>query len=119
MTVRFFSATDLETPAVTADQMREIDRIAVNETGPILPQMMENAGRNLAELAIELLGASWRQAELVVLAGSGGNGGGGVCAARHLANHGARVHLCLAQPERLTEATALQRNFSIYRWKRE
>ena len=35
-------------PAVTAQQMREVDRVAVEEMGPNLHQMMENAGRSLA-----------------------------------------------------------------------
>ncbi len=47
--------------------------------------MMENAGRSFALLAVEVLGKGWEKARVVVLAGSGGNGGGGVCAARHLA----------------------------------
>lgn len=91
MTTHFFTAGEVEVPAVTAAQMREIDRIAVEETGPNLFQMMENAGRNLAVLVTELLGANWQGAEILVLAGGGGSGGGGICAARHLANHGARV----------------------------
>src|SRR6516164_342406 len=37
-----------EVPAVNAAQMREVHRIAMEETGPNLFQMMENAGRNLA-----------------------------------------------------------------------
>jgi len=89
--------------------MREIDRIAMEETGPNLFQMMENAGRNLAEMTIECLGATWRQAKIVVLAGTGGNGGGGIAAARHLANHGAHVQLCLARPDKLGEVSAWQR----------
>ena len=63
--------------------------------------MMENAGRNLAELAMEVLGAGWREPTIAVLAGTGGNGGGGICAARHLANRGIGVVLCLTDPERL------------------
>ena len=47
-----FTASGLEVPAVTAEQMREVDRIAVQEAGPNLFQMMENAGRNLAALAM-------------------------------------------------------------------
>ncbi|MBI2187061.1 MAG: NAD(P)H-hydrate epimerase [Acidobacteria bacterium] len=78
--------------------MREIDRIAVEETGPNLFQMMENAGRNLALQAIEVLGPDWRERHVLVLAGAGGNGGGGICAARHLANRGAAVTLVLAAP---------------------
>jgi NAD(P)H-hydrate epimerase len=76
--------------------MREIDRIAVEETGPNLFQMMENAGRNLALQTLEILGAEWRERQILVLAGAGGNGGGGICAARHLANRGAAVTLVLA-----------------------
>ena len=103
-----FTASGLEVPAVTAEQMREVDRIAMEETGPNLFQMMENAGRNLAALAMELLGNRWQQASYLVLAGGGGNGGGGICAARHLANHGCRVSLCLADPEHLGEVPAFQ-----------
>lgn len=105
----FWAPSRVEVPAVTTDQMREIDRIATEETGPNLFQMMENAGRNLAEMTIECLGANWLQARIVVLAGSGGNGGGGIVAARHLANHGARVELCLARADKLGEVPAWQR----------
>lgn len=35
-----------------------------------------------------LLGDEWPAAPILVLAGTGGNGGGGICTARHLANHG-------------------------------
>lgn len=38
-------------PTVTAAQMREIDRLMVEEIGISLEQMMENAGRAFAELA--------------------------------------------------------------------
>ena len=105
----FFTDTGIEVPAVTTDQMREVDRIAMEETGPNLFQMMENAGRNLALLAIETLGTDWERAKVVVLAGTGGNGGGGICAARHLANRGANVTLCLSEPDRFREVPALQR----------
>ena len=60
-------------PAVTADEMREVDRIAVEEFGLLILQMMENAGRNLADHALQVLGA--RKGEVTILAGPGGNGG--------------------------------------------
>jgi NAD(P)H-hydrate epimerase len=108
-TRRFFTSTNQEVPALAAAQMREVDRIAMQETGPNLFQMMENAGRNLAEMALEALGEAWLQARVVVLAGTGGNGGGGITAARHLANRGVRVELCLALPNKLSEVAAWQR----------
>ena len=100
-------------PAVTSDQMREIDRIAIEETGPNLFQMMENAGRNLAALIIELLGPSWRQERVVILAGSGGNGGGGICVARHLVNHGGNVVLVVSDVASLSGVPQAQ--YATYR----
>ena len=38
-------------PFLTTDQMREVDRAMIEDYGIHLIQMMENAGRNLAELA--------------------------------------------------------------------
>ncbi len=97
-----FATADGQTvPAVTSDEMREVDRLAIGEHGPNLYQMMENAGRNLALTAIDLLGPGWRQADVLVLAGTGGNGGGGITAARHLANHGGTVTLAITNSERL------------------
>lgn len=69
----FQSETGIRVPAVTAGQMREIDRIAVEETGPNLLQMMGNAGSALAQCAIEMLGRDWRSARVIVFGGSGGN----------------------------------------------
>ena len=55
--------------------MREIDRIVVEEFKLGLLQMMENAGRNLAEVVM----SSFEEfpGPVLILAGSGGNGGGG------------------------------------------
>lgn len=84
-------------PSVTADQMREVDRLMTEELHIDLVQMMENAGRALAEQARRMVGASYN-ARIVVLAGGGGNGGGGAAAARRLAIWGADVSLVLARP---------------------
>jgi NAD(P)H-hydrate epimerase len=108
-TGHFIAENEVAVPAVTAEEMRELDRIATEETGPSLLQMMENAGRNMALLAVDLLASHWRTARVVILAGGGGNGGGGICSARHLSNHGVSVSLCLAAPDGLSEAAAAQR----------
>jgi len=83
-----------ECPSVTAEQMREVDRAMIEDFGIELVQMMENAGAGLARLAVE----AFAPARVVVLAGPGGNGGGGLVAARHLANRGLDVHVVLDQP---------------------
>lgn len=109
----FQTQAGLVVPAVTTAQMREVDRVAIEEVGPNLYQMMENAGRNLASLCMEMLGEAWATSPVVVLAGTGGNGGGGICAARHLANHGAQVTLVVSHADSLKGVPAEQ--FALYR----
>jgi NAD(P)H-hydrate epimerase len=41
--------------AVTAEQMRDVDRVAVEEVRLELLMMMENAGRNMAEAVYDRL----------------------------------------------------------------
>jgi len=95
-------------PSVTAAQMREVDRIAVEDFGISILQMMENAGRALAELTRIQLSSLIRR-RVVVLAGRGGNGGGGMAAARRLTIWGAEVQVVLAHPDvALAEAPARQ-----------
>lgn len=106
--MEFLTEFGIKVLSVTAEQMKEIDRIAIKETGPNLFQMMENAGRNLAEIIIQSLGKNWKSQKIVVLAGTGGNGGGGICAARHLANHGADIKVCITEPNKLKDVIAYQ-----------
>jgi len=91
-------------PALTTEQMRAVDRAMVEDLHIELVQMMENAGRNLAELAI----TRFSPTSVTVLAGPGGNGGGGLVAARHLVNRGSEVQVVLAAPDRLTPVPAHQ-----------
>jgi NAD(P)H-hydrate epimerase len=105
----FISDNNIVVPAITTDQMREVDRIALEESGPNLFQMMENAGRNLALSAMEMMGPRWRKAAYLVLAGTGGNGGGGICTARYLANRDLNVSLVFTDAQRLGEIPKYQR----------
>jgi len=98
----------LNLPALTTQQMVEIDRLMIEEWGITLIQMMENAGRNLAELAKRLL-QDLPEKKIVVLCGAGNNGGGGMVAARHLRNWSADVSAILVGDEsRLKEVPAHQ-----------
>lgn len=110
---RFVTSGGVGLVAVSAAEMREIDRIAVEETGPSLLQMMENAGRSMAALAIDLLGESHATDDVLVVAGTGGNGGGGICAARHLSSRVEHVDLWLVEPDRMAGAASMQ--LSTYR----
>jgi NAD(P)H-hydrate epimerase len=96
-------------PWLSVEQMREVDRIMVEELGISLVRMMENAGRSLAEIAHDLLGGDTSGRPILVLAGPGGNGGGGLVAARHLAVAGAKVAVALSAPgERFAPVPAEQ-----------
>lgn len=102
--------TNASIPRVDTTQMAEIDRAMVEDYQIVLLQMMENAGRNLAHLA------RWRffagnpiGMRVAVMAGTGGNGGGVLVAARHLHNWGANVHVYLSRPvESMTPVTGHQ-----------
>ena len=89
----FWTEDGAPVPAVTAEQMREVDRIAVEDYGLGILQMMENAGRNLAQNVMDMVDKD--RGEITVMAGAGGNGGGGLCCARHLHNRGFKVRLVL------------------------
>ncbi len=85
--------------------MEAVDRVAVEEVGLQLLQMMENAGRILAWHARDVRA----EGPVLVVAGNGGNGGGGMACARHLANHGVPVRLLLDRsPDDLSGVAATQ-----------
>ena len=72
--------------ALTHEEMRELDRKAIVEykiPGIIL---MENAGRNVAEEVLKMIG-DLQQTKVAILCGKGNNGGDGFVVARHLHNH--------------------------------
>ncbi len=90
--------TQVALPSLTTAQMVEVDRLMIDRYGITLLQMMENAGRNLALLAKQLLEDDLVDRPIVLLAGRGNNGGGGLVAARHLLNWGAWVQIVLTHP---------------------
>ena len=98
-----FPAVDVAALAwIDTDQMREIDRIMIEDLHIELLQMMENAGRALASV---VRGTSV-PATVAVYAGRGGNGGGGLVAARHLANAGIDVTVVLSHDDADMSAAA-------------
>lgn len=94
--------------ALSAEQMRKVDRLMVEKYGINLIQMMENAGRNLAALARRLLGDSVADKRVLVAVGKGNNGGGGLVCARHLSNWGAEV-VVLSPSKTLAGVPEMQR----------
>ncbi len=75
---------------LTAQQMRELDRRAIEEAGVPGVVLMENAGRGAADRFGECFAASF-PGPVLILCGKGNNGGDGHVIARHLRNRGWQV----------------------------
>ncbi|RMG00481.1 MAG: NAD(P)H-hydrate epimerase, partial [Nitrospirae bacterium] len=87
-------------PVVTADKMREIDRVTIETLGMPSLVLMERAGLAVVKRILE-----WgeRPERFVVFSGGGNNGGDGIVIARELHNRGYSVKLyLLSPPERLS-----------------
>jgi NAD(P)H-hydrate epimerase len=83
---------------LSREQVRQVDRRAIDEYGMSGLVLMENAGRGVAEtmLTVGVDGV------VVICCGKGNNGGDGFVIARHLDNRGRRVRvLLLAEPAEL------------------
>ncbi|MCL4491468.1 MAG: NAD(P)H-hydrate dehydratase [Nitrospirae bacterium] len=76
---------------VTAQEMREIDRITIEEYGIPGLVLMERAGLAVASRFREL----YPSMKALVLCGSGNNGGDGLATARNLFNWGFKVHVLM------------------------
>ncbi len=85
-------------PALTPAHKRRMERLLVREYGMSPVQILETVGRHLADLALLWSDGSLARRSVLVLVGRGHHGGGGLSAARHLANRGAEVQVVIAQP---------------------
>ncbi len=89
---------------LTREQVRELDRRAIEEFGVPGVVLMENAGRGMAEL-LRSLGINGL---VVICCGKGNNGGDGFVIARHLDNVGVRVRVLLfGDPAQLSGDAAI------------
>lgn len=80
--------------------MREIDRLATEDYGIPSILLMENAGLQVVDAALTLLGEAGSR--ITIICGIGNNGGDGLVATRHLCNSGYQVTcLLIGEPSRL------------------
>jgi NAD(P)H-hydrate epimerase len=83
-------------PILSRERIRAFDREAIERGVPSIV-LMENAGRNACDvLEREMLGGSAKDKRVVVVCGTGNNGGDGFVIARHLLVRGARVSVELS-----------------------
>ena len=93
---------------LSREEVRELDRRAIEEFGVPGVVLMENAGRGAAEM---LVGLGCR-GPVVICCGKGNNGGDGFVIARHLDNSSIPVRVLLfARPDDLTGDAAV--NYQI------
>ncbi len=112
MSYRLMPTTDqLPYALYRADQVRALDRMAIEQFGIPSDVLMERAG----QAAFELLRQHWPQARNIsVLAGSGNNGGDGFVLARRAAEAGLQVQVL-----QLGDGKALQGDAALNaaRWR--
>ena len=97
---------------LTCSQCRAVDKYAIEELGIPGVVLMENAGRNTADLIEKWLGARMAlekpKGRIAILCGRGNNGGDGFVVARHLVHRGHEVWIdLLAQPAKLAGDAAV------------
>jgi NAD(P)H-hydrate epimerase len=89
--------------------MQVIEREMVDQYAIPLDQTLDRAGQALAQVAQGLLDGDVTNRPIVVLAGRGNNGGGGLAAARYLLEWGAWVQVvCTYPPDEVEGAPAHQ-----------
>lgn len=97
-----------------AAEMRNIDRLAINDFGVPEIVLMENASREIFRNMEYMLGGSVRGKRICVLCGTGNNGGDALAAARHLSNAGAKVKIfLLGNLARLTPSAEINRKIVV------
>ncbi len=102
--------------ALTAAEMQEVDRLTTERFGVPSHQLMENAGKSVAEVFLEqyMHKMSKPPTRVAVLCGKGNNGGDGFVVARYLKEEAEQVRVYLfAKPEELRGDAA--KNFQ--RWR--
>jgi len=98
-----------KTNPITSREMRALE-VNAEYYGMDLLQLMENAGRNVAQ---ETLQRFSEDKKVVIFCGLGGNGGDGFVAARHLLTAGYDVSVVLLGRSRDINHQAALKNFSI------
>jgi len=97
---------------VTASEMREIDRHAIEKIGIPSLVLMENAGLKVL-FTLEKVLSGLRGKRFTVICGRGNNGGDGLVVARHLLNAGVSVDVFLtSRPDEMARDAAA--NLAIY-----
>jgi hydroxyethylthiazole kinase-like uncharacterized protein yjeF len=103
---------------LTRDQVRQFDRLAIEELGIPGVVLMENAGRHAANAVLDVIEHDLQllahDAAVVIFCGGGNNGGDGYVIARHLNNCGVDVvAYAVKDPGELTGDAAIHAAIAV------
>ncbi len=99
---------------VTSDQMRQIDSETINNYGIPGPELMENAGRGIAQHISDKIRSNANNTRVVIICGKGNNGGDGFVVGRHLQNDNTEVTIYFMGPvEKLSSDAKLNYNRAL------
>jgi ADP-dependent NAD(P)H-hydrate dehydratase / NAD(P)H-hydrate epimerase len=93
---------------ISAAEVRKMDEAALRDYAIPGLLLMENAGRSVGEVIFR----EYTPCKVLIFVGKGNNGGDGLVAARHLANHGYSVQVALLENPTVLKTESLL-NFSI------
>ncbi|EFK95183.1 Uncharacterized protein yjeF, partial [sediment metagenome] len=92
---------------VSAQQMRAIDRRAIEKIGIPGLELMENAGRGIAHFIKDIFSGETKGRRIAIFCGRGNNGGDGYVIARFLHSWGATIQVFLLAERSQIEGDAL------------
>jgi NAD(P)H-hydrate epimerase len=97
---------------VTAKEMRELDRLTIEEFGTHGHVLMERAGSGATDALLHSFPHA-RKTSVLVMAGKGNNGGDGFVIARLLKKHGVKCEVVLTAKKEEVKGDAL-RNLNAF-----
>lgn len=97
-------------PVLSSKQMKELDAFTINDFGLPARVLMETAGKGCADFVVSQYEA-YLQTPVLVLCGSGNNGGDGAVIARWLSQYGYEVIILLLEGKHLSPETAANLEF--------
>ncbi len=97
---------------LTAEEMREVDRLTTERYGIPSIILMENAAHAVARVITEKFGGSVKGKSILILCGKGNNGGDGAALGRILWQAGADVYVCLLG-KLYESSTDARQNFDV------
>jgi ADP-dependent NAD(P)H-hydrate dehydratase / NAD(P)H-hydrate epimerase len=106
-------------PVISSQEMRDIDRLTIEQCGIASLELMENAASATARFVIACFLGDHANKSALIFCGKGNNGGDGAAVARLLATAGAAVDVVLIGKVEETRGDARTNFDRLQTWKKE